>query len=102
MANFLTFANADNVYWTEFWVGENTVGTISGVDILKDNFFLFLRFNVINVLFIFPWHLGLLCWDGNLGVEKVKRNAFKSVLSPNTFYVPCSDYYKYIYITPLS
>lgn len=27
----LVFANSDNVYWTEFWVGENTVGTFIGV-----------------------------------------------------------------------
>lgn len=32
----LTLADSDNVYWTEFWVGKNTVGTIIGVDILKD------------------------------------------------------------------
>lgn len=32
----LPLANSENVYWTKFWVGENTVGKIIGVDILKD------------------------------------------------------------------
>lgn len=31
-----SIANSENVYWTEFWVGKNTVGTIIGVDILRE------------------------------------------------------------------
>jgi len=32
----LMLSDSDKVYWTEFWVGNNSVGTIIGVDILKE------------------------------------------------------------------
>lgn len=35
VATPFVLANTENVCWTEFWVGKNTVGTIIGVDIFK-------------------------------------------------------------------